>query len=353
MKRRKVIISIPCILACLLDGKSAHSFRLQSPPKVMRKSVTQLNVGYINPRYWSDVEPHAERMTATSKDSKLTPLESSWTKYCMIAYVAHMCAFLPMSLLPTYVQTKLGLLSKPESEHQALQVGQKCAATLLKWIPFMNLEITPNVVDDPEPTIWVSNHVSNLDTFVFLAADEKLRGKNRRPLKTIYWKGLDANPICRILFHMAGFISVDMANNGSGNPNEYNRTSFKQMLKDTEKAIDEGFDIFILPEGQLNPNPEKGLQPMLPGAYALAKSSKRPIQMVALHGCHNLWHADESIGMSPVDRTVKYKAYPPIRREFDSAEDFIEAFTAIAGTFGSTGKDLPSEELDRWFNQPE
>ena len=86
-----------------------------------------------------------------------------------------------------------------------------------------------------------------LDTFVFLAADEQLRGKNRRPIKTIYWKGLDANPICRILFGMAGFIPIDMADNGNGNPNVYNRASFKKMLKDTQQAIEDGFDILILP----------------------------------------------------------------------------------------------------------
>lgn len=168
-----------------------------------------------------------------------------------------------------------------------------------------------------------------LDTFVFLATDEKLRGKNRRPIKTIYWKGLDANPICKILFSMAGFISVDMADNGNGNPNEYNRASFKQMLKDTQKAIDEGFDILVLPEGQLNPTPERGLQPVLPGAFALAKSSKRPIQMVAMHGCHHLWHADESIGMTPVAKEVKIKAFPPCKREFTTAEEFKDAFTAM------------------------
>ena len=166
-----------------------------------------------------------------------------------------------------------------------------------------------------------------LDTFVFLASDEQLRGKNRRPLKTLYWKGLDANPICKILFNMAGFISVDMADNGNGNPNEYNKSSFKQMIKDTQTAIKDGFDVFVLPEGQLNPTPENGLQPILPGAYALAKTSKRPIQMVALHGCHRLWHADESIGMTPVGKDVKIKAYPPTKREFTSADEFEEAFT--------------------------
>ena len=120
-----------------------------------------------------------------------------------------------------------------------------------------------------------------LDTFVFLATDEELRGKNRRPIKSIYWKGLEANPICKILFNMAGFIPVDMEDNGNGNPNVYNLASFKKMLKGTKQAIEDGFDILILPEGQLNPTPENGLQPILPGAYALAKGSKRPIQMVS------------------------------------------------------------------------
>jgi hypothetical protein len=43
-----------------------------------------------------------------SSESTLSPIQSAWTKYGMIAYVAHMCAFLPLSLLPTYIQTKLG-----------------------------------------------------------------------------------------------------------------------------------------------------------------------------------------------------------------------------------------------------
>ena len=189
-------------------------------------------------------------------------------------------------------------------------------------------EVTPYIGEN-QPTIWVSNHVSMLDTFVFLATDEKLRGKDRRPIKTIYWKGLDANPICKILFTMAGFISVDMKDNGNGNPNEYMKSSFKQMIKDTQRAIDDGFDILILPEGQLNPTPEEGLQPILPGAFALAKSSKRPIQMVGLYGNHNLWSANDSVGMKPVSRDVKIKAFPPMKREVESVDDFKDAFTAV------------------------
>jgi len=328
-KRRQVIQSLCVAFA----AQHVHSFQLQSHP---HRLLTQCNVGYQYPQNWSDIKPNNNEQTkeqsivsSLSKKRPLSPLESSWTKYGMIAYIAHMCAFLPLSLLPTYAQSKMGMLNKTESEHQALQVGQKCAQMLLRCIPFMNIDVTPFITDNPSPTIWVSNHVSMLDTFVFLASDEELRGKTRRPIKTIYWKGLDVNPIVRILFKMAGFISIDMQDNGNGNPNVYNRASFKQMLKDTQRAIDEGFDILILPEGQLNPTPEQGLQPILPGAYFIARASKRPIQMVGLYGMHNLWHADESIGMSPVSKDVKIRAFPPMKRELKSGDEFKEVFTAV------------------------
>lgn len=54
----------------------------------------------------------------------------------------HILPFIHLPYLSLYVcrvQTKLGMLTKSESEHQALQVGQKCARTLLQWIPFMNV----------------------------------------------------------------------------------------------------------------------------------------------------------------------------------------------------------------------
>ena len=118
-----------------------------------RRLLTQVNVGFgYGPQDWSDVKPNKNLdnnddninsppslSLSKQKQRPLNAIESLWTKYGMIAYVAHMCAFLPLSLVPTFLQTKLGMLSKSESEHQALQVGQKCAQTLLQWIPFMNV----------------------------------------------------------------------------------------------------------------------------------------------------------------------------------------------------------------------
>ena len=103
--------------------------------------IPALGAGFAPQDNWSDVKPNPAEPDGKQppSQSKLTPLESAWTKYGLIAYVAHMCAFLPLSLIPTYVQTQLGVLSKSESEHRALQAGQKCARTLLRWIPFMNV----------------------------------------------------------------------------------------------------------------------------------------------------------------------------------------------------------------------
>jgi 1-acyl-sn-glycerol-3-phosphate acyltransferase len=53
-------------------------------------------------------------------------------------------------------------------------------------IPFCKVTAYPYHDPNPEPSIWVCNHTSALDIFILLAADLKLRGKNKRPLKIVY-----------------------------------------------------------------------------------------------------------------------------------------------------------------------
>lgn len=134
---------------------------------------------------------------SSASSTTLSPIQALFTKYAMISYISHLCIALPIALFPIFlknkVMMKLGLQTKSASEHEALQVSQMCASTLLKLIPFVKVEISSPYKmneqegeEDPVPTIWVSNHVSNLDTFIFLSSDEQIRGKNRRPIKTIY-----------------------------------------------------------------------------------------------------------------------------------------------------------------------
>lgn len=138
-----------------------------------------------------------------------------------------------------------------------------------------------------------------------------------------------------------------MAANGNGVANEYDPKSFKQMLKSTKSAISEGFDIGLLPEGQPNPTPEKGLQPIFTGAYTLAKMSRRPLQMMSLYGLHNMWSPTGSMPCTSRDMAVR--VYPK-GRLFDGSEEFATTFEAVVGYFGAHGKDLPDKELEMWLD---
>lgn len=140
-----------------------------------------------------------------------------------------------------------------------------------------------------------------------------------------------------------------MTANKAGEDNDYDIQSFKNLLKMSKKAFDEGFDIGILPEGQLNPSPEDGLLPCFPGAFTLARMSKRPIQMMALHGTHRLWHARPDIGMTVTGREVRIRVYP-CGRKYQSGDEFLATFEAVVGQFATKGYDMPQEELESWLD---
>jgi 1-acyl-sn-glycerol-3-phosphate acyltransferase len=284
-----------------------------------------------------------------------------------MTYIVGMCVALPATLLPQRLLYKAGFISRQEKEQTAVRTGCFCARWMLRMVPFCQLHVKNNNIESdsmlatnndeslqkqqrPDPSIWVCNHTSMLDIFLLLAADKRLRGRFRRPIKIVYWKQLEDNPITRLLFRQAGFISVDMQANGSGNDNSYDKSTFKQLLKDCKQAFAEGFDIGLLPEGQLNPTPEKGLLPIFSGAYTLAKMSRRPIQFLAMHGAHKLWCGDDILGTTMVtDRNVTVRCYPN-GRMYTNADEFRATFSAVVGNFGATGTDLaPARELQGWL----
>jgi hypothetical protein len=160
---------------------------------------------------------------------------------------------------------------------------------------------------------------------------------------TIQWKQLEKNFVTKLLFQQCGFIPVEMADNGNGNENEYDISSFRSLLRLTKQAIADGFDIGILPEGQLNPHPEEGLLPVYSGAYTLARMSRRPIGMMALYGVQNLWHPIQ--GMHCIDNTIQVRAYGR-RQTYVTQQDFCHTFEHVVGYFGQTGRDTP--DLANW-----
>lgn len=301
--------------------------------------------------YSSPAVSVTEFQAVSSPERKLNKIQSAIVRTLMMAFIASMCAALPLTLFPVWVLYRLKIIDRVQKEKMSLRVGQFCSRWLLRLFPFARKKVIvePETLSDPQPAIWVCNHISMLDLFFVLALDKQMRGKNRRPIKCLYWKGLEANPITGLLCKMCGFIPVDMSDNGNGNANEYDPKSFKQMLKSTKNAIKDGFDIAILPEGQPNPAPENGLQPVYSGAFTLAKMSRRPIQMISLHGLHHMWHPDENIGMACTARDMAVRVYP-CGRLYKDSEEFTSTFSAVVGHFGAHGKDLDPDELKLWLD---
>jgi 1-acyl-sn-glycerol-3-phosphate acyltransferase len=291
----------------------------------------------------------------------LVKWQATLTKMGMLTFIASMCLALPLTLLPQKLLYKLNLISRVQKENWALHTGQFCARTLLRLIPFCKVRVIggdcsssakgKGVEEEiPEPCVWVCNHQSMLDVFILLATDKKLRGPKRRQIKIVYWKNLEDNPVTKLLFRQCGFIPVAMAANKPGEDNEYDKSSFRTLLKDCKQAFADGFDIALLPEGQLNPTPERGLLPIFGGAYTLAKLAKRPVAMIALHGVYRMWHPDADIGMTVSGRDVAVRRYRP-GRVYGSAEEFKATFRAVVEPFGTTGRDLlPDSELQAWLS---
>lgn len=291
--------------------------------------------------------------TTSAENRSISLFRSKMIEMGMRLYIVLMCLALPMALLPQRAMFRCGVISKVTMHIWALKSAEFCARWLLRIVPFVRLDaivdpemLAENNRNPPQPAIWCSNHQSMLDVFLLLAADLRLRGKYKRPIQVVYWKSLEDNPITKLLFTQAGFIPVAMAANKAGEDNEYDKKSFKDLLRGCKEAFANGFDVGILPEGQLNPHPEQGLLPIFGGAYTLARLSKRPIYMMAMHGANRLWHAER--GMHVTDNRVQIRVYP-IGRNYASADEFKSTFQAVVGTFATHGRDLPQPQLQAWL----
>lgn len=103
----------------------------------------------------------------------------------MCAYIASMCMALPVTLFPIELLHRAKIITRKRREVMSLRTGQFCARWLHRLIPFYKLTVIPSP-QNPTPSVWVCNHQSMLDVFCMLAADKKMRGKNKRPIKVVY-----------------------------------------------------------------------------------------------------------------------------------------------------------------------
>jgi 1-acyl-sn-glycerol-3-phosphate acyltransferase len=312
--------------------------------KEVSESVSTLSASTTTPSPNSYTQQLATNPTTTaiSPTRSFSPIQSFFTRIGLQVFIVLMCICLPTILLPQIALSRMGILKGKRQHILALHSCSAVTRVLWRLVGFARLQVIRPKNYSSDACIWVCNHTSMLDVFCFLAADSRMRGPHRLPIKVLYWKQLESNLVCRLLFKQAGFIPVQMEDNGHGTPNQYDKRSFKQVLKECKKALQDGYDFGILPEGQLNPDTRQGLLPIFPGAFHLAQIAKCPIRIWALHGADQVWHPTR--GMVADGRLIKIRRFEGDWR-FESANDFVQVFERVVGHFGKTGKDLPADEM--------
>jgi hypothetical protein len=189
------------ILVFLLVVLSPSSLAFISPPGLHRQiqAFPHMSATFVS-KDTKELQIQNTQLFQSSLETfplpEINPVKAKITKAGMIAFVASMCVALPVTLFPIKVLHKAKIISRQQKEKVSLRTGQFCSRWLLRVIPFAKIEVmTEEQKGEAEPSIWVCNHTSMLDIFFLLATDKKLRGKNKRPIKIIYWKDLEKNPV--------------------------------------------------------------------------------------------------------------------------------------------------------------
>mmetsp|Transcript_9155 Transcript_9155/g.17466 ORF Transcript_9155/g.17466 Transcript_9155/m.17466 type:complete len:266 (-) Transcript_9155:426-1223(-) len=233
---------------------------------------------------------------------------------------------------------KVGVFSELERQKVTIRMVGQIASSLLSILPFFELEIhgQDNVTREDGPVVWVANHVSELDLLVFLAIEGRLKVGKKRPIKFLYWSELDQYPVLSTFVKTSGMIPVEMEDTGFEIENQYKLHSVKDMMKRMNSALDEGFDIAILPEGRRNPDAPT-LGKAFPGAYRLAKKHKAPIQFIGTHGIEDVWNVAD--GLHCGRKRVSVNIFPKIHN-ITSQEEFARRFYDLIGPWAASKTDV-------------
>ena len=134
-------------------------------------------------------------------------------------------------------------------------------------VKVVNKEIVPN-----EPFILISNHRSNIDSFVI---DKELKDR-----KMVF-------AAKKSLFSIPGFGKLIWRNNYLYLTREDERKDYKELVYGAGLVNDEKYSIGIFPEGTRNFTDEP-LLPFLKGYLLLVNKTKKPLVIACLKNTHNV-----------------------------------------------------------------
>eukprot|EP00467_Chlorarachnion_reptans_P015567 CAMPEP_0114487688 /NCGR_PEP_ID=MMETSP0109-20121206/911_1 /TAXON_ID=29199 /ORGANISM="Chlorarachnion reptans, Strain CCCM449" /LENGTH=397 /DNA_ID=CAMNT_0001663993 /DNA_START=261 /DNA_END=1451 /DNA_ORIENTATION=- len=225
---------------------------------------------------------------------------------------------------------KLNLISTTERQVATIRFVSHLADKLLKIFPFLQVKVSgdENISASDRPSVWVANHVSELDLLVFLILEGRYDIGKNRPIKFLYWNELESYPILSHFLEASGMISVEMEDTGFEVDNQYKLRSLKNMYRAMDEAIQNGFDLAILPEGRRNQDAPV-LAKAFPGAYKLAKKHDAMINFLGTHGIQDVWNMKDGYHTSSKEISVRF--WPAMK--FADKEHFIQCFYEYLGSW--------------------
>lgn len=223
-------------------------------------------------------------------------LHVAWyTSFMCYTFVLLTCILLPLTLTITAIAGMVMRWDKKHREIKCINAGCKAVDFVMRIVPMSDFKVVRKGSKEPDdytgPRVWVCNHISMLDVFYLMSTYSRSHlnltsnpHTPPRPVKILYWRGLESNPVTKLMFRLSGFIPVDMAANESGETNIYDKSTFRNVIVSIRRALKQGFDVGILPEGQLNPNPSSGVLEVYNGAWNIAKMGKGKVYGVGIYG---------------------------------------------------------------------
>jgi len=162
------------------------------------RSQQQLQKHQVSASTWTTALSTTSSSTAAAatngsvmelEEPPMSDLAKKLTKIGMVAFIATVALGLITSLSLIRLLGYVGV-SDTRRQRLALSTGQFCARWALRLFPFCKVDVITDKNDEgwknPEPCIWVCNHMSMLDVFLLLASDRKMRGSKKRPIKVVY-----------------------------------------------------------------------------------------------------------------------------------------------------------------------
>lgn len=156
------------------------------------------------------------------------------------------------------------------------------------WLTGLRPRVTGRLPDGP--FVAVSNHASNLDPLILLAALP-------RPVAFVAKREMFSWPVVGAYTRRLGAVPVERGRAGGR----------MRAFREVARAADAGRPVHIFPESTLAPEP--GLLPFRLGAFRLAAERSLPVVPVAIAGTRRVLPADARL---PHPARIEVRILPPL-----------------------------------------